>query len=53
MRGSAPIEIISLVSPSVWLSSLALSSIAAPGCSVYESIAISVETKEKDTRPDS
>jgi len=52
MRGSAPIEIVSLVS-SGWLSSLALSSIAAPGCSVYESIVISVETKEKDTRSDS
>ena len=42
MRGSAPIKIVSLVS-----------SIAAPGCSVYESIVISVETKEKDTQSDS
>jgi len=52
MRLSAPIKIVSLLSPSGWLSGLALSSIAAPGCSVYESIVISVETKEKDTQSD-
>jgi len=52
MNGSAPIKTVSrdkLVLPS---GCLALSSIAAPGCSVHESIVISVETKEKDTWSD-